>query len=64
MKRIGIICTCYVLSLECFITYFMCSLITNDSVIFLFMLRLIVCFTIAPALYWIILNRGKDYRDG
>lgn len=50
--------------LVCSITYFICSFITNDSVIFSFGLRLIVCFIIAPALYWILLNRGKDYRDG
>ena len=49
--------------LVCSITYLVCSFITIDSMLFLFVVRLIVCFTIAPALYWIILNRGKDYRE-
>ena len=49
--------------LVCSFTYLICSYITFDSMLLLFVFRLIICFTIAPALYWIILNRGKDYRD-
>lgn len=48
----------------CSVTYLICSYISTDLTLSLFALRLIVCFTITPLLYWILLNRSQDYQDG